>query len=68
MGLSKTNVENAWLTLIGIKLLETSYEDSKPKWRLVANKGRKALKTICGLKGDVNPALSVFKNLNLSYY
>jgi len=67
MGLSKTNEESAWFTLVGLKLLETYYQDTKSTWKLVAIKGRKALKTICGLQGNVDDAIGLLANMNISY-
>ena len=67
MGLSSASIESIWFTLVGLKLLETYYRDSKATWRLVANKGRKAFKAICGLQGNVDVFIGLLANMNISY-
>ncbi len=66
MGLSKVNIENTWFTLVGLKLLETYFAESKATWKLVAGKARKALKTSIGFKGEVDQALTIL-NIDISH-
>ena len=56
---NSVNSENAWYTLIGLKLLEQNFVESKPVWLLIAAKGRKALKLGMGI--DVDLALTLLQ-------
>ena len=67
MCLTEQNLERIWYTLAGLKMLEANFALQKDTWKLVANKARKAIKSICGFKGDIDQALGLMK-LEMSPY